>query len=536
MTTLFQRCCSVFTSDSYRQAFIHQIQDRPTSDLLKWFLWYWHQELLNESFQQCFTKTYQLMFVQFPQFKRIDQRYTLIYQPKKNMSRYSFCWGCDLHYYGWNIIGNVIEQCLYSTQEQKIEPVYISILYELCENLEKLFQTSSFPLRYMSVVDMMTYFSISSLMDSMDHSRRWTEFEQKQSKYQKEMECELRYPNSLFGIMYQNNCTEKKRILDKEFLYHSYIRPLCEQKKLQQPLMYQIPEDIWMDLEDYVYSKRQKNHIPASFLPYLGIDNQSTHQLVLYFDETTECWSPFHPCEIEYEQRVFSCPFDLFTYLIQTQYHLPICLSSDDFDGHFFQPMLENLLGFHTLSYSLSNVSSFQLPEWILDMIRYYRAETCYSKLLRVWTDLSIQMVAFQTTKKNRNKEDTLSFLKFIYPEVYRKCKRLDLCAYYPFTSLKIRNQYSTDHWIYPIFPFILRFLLCFILDPSLPLFYDKLKENTLDKKEWMTCIYLLLDQEISNTVEFLSLFFLKHSFPKTFSNYSQLCQYMLGQRNERLI
>ena len=534
--SLYEKCCAIFTSQRYRQEFMIFFQDRPkdNTEILKWFLWFWHQELLHISFRQCLSQTYQLMLDQYPYMKRIDKRYTLIYQPKKNASRYSFCWGCDPHYYGWNIVGNVIQQCLYSNSKEMIEPMYISMLYGLCECLERSLHKSHDTLKPMTISEMIPYFSLPSLMESMDPIQRWKEFDNRQSEYQKEIEGELTYPNSLFHLMYQRCCTQRKRKMDKESIFQSYISPLCKKKGIKEPFMYQIPMDIWAELDCFLSSKYQVHNIPPFFLPYVGIENQPTNHPVLYFDETTECWSPFRPCVIQFEQQTFSCPFDLFTFLIQRHYHLPICLSKE-FDDHFFQPIFERLLETHPICYQLSE-TSFYLPEWIQEMVRYYHADKLHSKLLMVWTDLSIQMNAFQKTKKNVRKDDFISYFKLLYPEVYQKCKRLELSSTYPFLNMNTRNQYSNQHWIFSIFPFILRCFLCYIVDPTLPTFYEQMKKNSFDIIQWVTCVYLLLDQHIESTKQLIISLFSKLSFPKQISNYHQLGKFLLSKRNEGLI
>lgn len=515
---MFEKCVSYFTTSEYRDQFIQvfENQSKDLEEVMKWFLWFWHQELLHHSMKECLQIVYEHLFQQYPQYKNIDKQYTLIFRPSSHFSsRFSFYLGCDLHHYGWNLMGKVIEQKLYpSSSSKSIEPGFIHILYTLCECLSIEFQKDPQHMKTMSHLSTPQFIEHFHL--EFNDENTWiiySEFVKKISMYQIEIETELNYPNSLFSMIQQKYWTDfPKSEIHKPSIY-SQLSSICQCKKIKCPPMNLIPLDIWSLFQN------KTSRIPTFFLPFNSLSNQHSPNPIIYFDETTEFWSPLFPNQIHYCQRSYKNVFELFLSLLQKKYQIQM-ESHVNLDSDFFEPIFKEILSMNIIY----NQIPYQLPLWIYDMMEYYNVSRFNSKLLQIWMDLSIQMTALQNHSSSLSKDRYISCIKLLYPLTYQKCKRLETNCVFPFLHFNLYETYPKNHWIHLIYPFLLRFFLSHIIHGELPTFYQILESSDFNLQQWLLYLYFFFDQDIQKTSLFIKDIFSHHEFHwKSYPNLKEL-------------
>jgi len=256
------------------------------------------------------------------------------------------------------------------------------------------------------------------------------------------------------------------------------------------------------------------------FMPYWGIDHLSRGP-VLYFDETTEAWSPERPCSISAEGRSFSCILDVFYFLFSRKYGISVEFPVRSFDNQILLPLLlrhhcrrrnsygspssrfpfPSALSLSVLSHASPTIGEEEdeqkrdplLPLWLVPWIRYFHTDSVISTsmkrmLVRRWEricDLFRSHRSRITTATTRTAPSSFSspsspldwilLLKIRFPRTYDNCKRIgfDVSAHPLFHSEAERKEVFADLVrrgipdVWCIYPFLLRFLLVSFLFAS---------------------------------------------------------------------
>jgi len=309
---------------------------------MDWKRWRVHFEYENERCiqeitRECVRQAYQVFFEQYPEFRRIDNRYQFIYCPSLQVmdTRFKYYFGVDRCLHGWNMIGKALEDIYYhDSKPKKITDHFIYMIHYVKSYLESLLLQgkSVFPFIHRPVS------SIYNELLSMDYIPSSSENEKRRlaESYQKKKindwelyESEISVPGSLALCVMKKKSYEMERAV-RQSKYSYLFRLIFQTYQDTTQTTSLIPfmtEDVMNTIENWlqqgkirlsesvraklqVYDNRLQEiaHVYSLF-PSHRFEQKDT---MILLSENNQPISPLYPYHaIHYKGNIYQCIFQL---------------------------------------------------------------------------------------------------------------------------------------------------------------------------------------------------------------------------------